>query len=93
MRLLGYVDAMNTQVSFQWKNPDYLLKNPDFLLNNPHFLLKTVNFMIKHTVVPVSYRVLLSPACGYRWCCELQYKCQLSVELSIENAEIMWNCP
>ena len=30
------------QVSFQWKNPDFLLKNPGFLL-------KTVDFMIKQT--------------------------------------------
>ena len=29
------------QVSFQWKNPDFLLKNPDFLLKNPDFLMKT----------------------------------------------------
>ena len=28
------------QVSFQWKNPDFLFKNPDFLLRNPDFLLK-----------------------------------------------------
>ena len=28
------------QVSFQWKNPDFLFKNPDFLLKNPDFLLK-----------------------------------------------------
>ena len=25
--------------------------------------------------------------------CELQHKCQLFVGFSIENAEIMWNCP
>ena len=34
-------------VSFQRKNPDFLLKNPDFLLKNPQFLLKTVDFIIK----------------------------------------------
>ena len=34
------------QVSFQWKNPDFLLKNPDFLLRNPDFLLKNVDFII-----------------------------------------------
>ena len=27
------------QVSFQWKNPDFLLKNPDFLLKNVDFTL------------------------------------------------------
>ena len=26
-----------SQVSFQWKNPDFLLKNPDFLLKNVDF--------------------------------------------------------
>ena len=34
-------------VSFQWKNPDFLLKNADFLLWNPDFLLKNVDFIIK----------------------------------------------
>ena len=28
------------QVSFQWKNPDFLFNNPDFLFKNPDFLLK-----------------------------------------------------
>ena len=28
------------QVSFQWKNPDFLLKNPNFLIRNPDFLFK-----------------------------------------------------
>ena len=28
------------EVSFQWKNPDFLLKNPDFLLKNDAFVLK-----------------------------------------------------
>ena len=27
-------------VSFQWKNPDFLLKHPDFLFRDPDFLLK-----------------------------------------------------
>ena len=27
-------------VSFQWKNPDFLLKNPDFLLTNVDFITK-----------------------------------------------------
>ena len=32
---------MARYVSFQWKNPDFLLKNPDFLLRNVDFLIKT----------------------------------------------------
>ena len=28
------------QVSFQWKNPDFLFRNPDLLIRNPKFLLK-----------------------------------------------------
>ena len=28
-------------VSFQWKNPDFLLKNPDFLLQNVDFIINT----------------------------------------------------
>ena len=27
------------QVSFQWKNPDFLLMNPDFLLKNVDFMI------------------------------------------------------
>ena len=27
------------QVSFQWKNPDFLLRNPDFLLKNVVFVI------------------------------------------------------
>ena len=29
------------EVSFRWKNPDFLIKNPDFLLKNPDFLGET----------------------------------------------------
>ena len=35
------------EVSFQWKNPDFLLKNPEFLLRNPDSLLKNVDFITK----------------------------------------------
>ena len=35
------------RVSFQWKNPDFLLKNPDFLFRNPNFLLKNDEFITK----------------------------------------------
>ena len=28
------------QVSFQWKNSDFLVRNPDFMLRNPDFLLR-----------------------------------------------------
>ena len=34
------------EVSFQWKNPDFLSRNPDFLSRNPDFLLKNVDLMI-----------------------------------------------
>ena len=33
-------EQVATTVSFQWKNPDFLLKNPNFLFRNPDFLLK-----------------------------------------------------
>ena len=32
------------QVSFQWKNPDFLLRNSDFPIRNSDFLLKHVDF-------------------------------------------------
>ena len=34
------------EVSFQWKNSDFLLKNPDFMFRNPDFPLKHVDFVI-----------------------------------------------
>ena len=37
---------VSTEVSFQWKNPDFLLKNPDFLMRNVDFVLKYVDFII-----------------------------------------------
>ena len=30
-----------TGVSFQWKNPDFLVKNPDFLLKMAYLITKT----------------------------------------------------
>ena len=44
----------STEVSFQWKNPDFLSRNPDFLLRNPDFLLKNVDFISKsgHEIQP-----------------------------------------
>ena len=35
------------RVSFQWKNPDFLLKNPDFLMKNLDFLLNGVDIITK----------------------------------------------
>ena len=35
------------QVSFQWKNPDFLFRNPDLLIRNSDFLLKDIDFIIK----------------------------------------------
>ena len=32
------IPMASCEVSFQWKNPDFLLKNPDFLIRNPKFL-------------------------------------------------------
>ena len=31
---------VDDQVSFQRKNPDFLLRNPDFLLKNVDFIIK-----------------------------------------------------
>ena len=45
-KMMNYAGAP-LQVSFQWKNPDFLLKNPDFLMWNPDFLLENVDFIIK----------------------------------------------
>ena len=33
-------DVFHEQVSFQWKNPDFLLRNPDFRLKNVDFIIK-----------------------------------------------------
>ena len=40
--------TLTHQVSFQWKNPDFLLKHVDFLWKNPDFLLKHVDFLLKN---------------------------------------------
>ena len=47
----GHADArvVDEQVSFQWKNPDFLFKDPDFQLKNPDFQLKNVDFLINHS--------------------------------------------
>ena len=34
--------AAQAQVSFQWKNPDFLFRNPDFLFTNPDFSIENV---------------------------------------------------
>ena len=44
---VGDAEIVQIQVSFQWKNPDFLVRNPDFLLRNLDFLLKNVDFLIK----------------------------------------------
>ena len=33
-------DSNVTEVSFQWKNPDFPFKNPDFPFKNPDFLIE-----------------------------------------------------
>ena len=38
--------VQDVQVSFQWKNPDFVLKSQDFLFRNPDFLLKIIDFII-----------------------------------------------
>ena len=40
-------EGYKSEVSFQWKNPDFIFKNPDFLFRNPGFLLKNVDFIAK----------------------------------------------
>ena len=39
------------EVSFQWKNPDFLLKNPDFLLKSVDFIMKQSPDVEKRTDV------------------------------------------
>ena len=33
--------SSSDEVSFQWKNPNFLLKNPDFLLKNVDFIINS----------------------------------------------------
>ena len=37
---VNHIVVESAQVSFQWKNPDFLLKNPDLLLKNIDFIIK-----------------------------------------------------
>ena len=39
----GFVQPKMCEVSFQWKNPGFLLKNPDLLIRNLDFLLNNVD--------------------------------------------------
>ena len=40
-KMKAYMEDMGKkEVSFQWKNPDFLLQNPDFLLKNVDFVIK-----------------------------------------------------
>ena len=47
---------LEDEVSFQWKNPDFLLKNSDFLSRNPDFLLKNVDFRLKNVDSIIQHR-------------------------------------
>ena len=44
-------DQTSVQVSFQWKNPDFLLQNPDLMFRDPDFRLKNVECIIKHSAL------------------------------------------
>ena len=63
------------QVSFQWKNPDFLFSRILISLKNVDFIYDKTDGFLRPEY------------------CELQYKCQLVLDFSIENAEIMENCP
>ena len=39
---------LDPQVSFQWKNPDFLFRNPDFLFGNPDFLFRNPDFLFRN---------------------------------------------
>ena len=50
-----HVDGMRqnldaVEVSFQWKNPDFLLRNPDFRLKKVDFTIKQALFEQSHAV-------------------------------------------
>ena len=47
----AYAATAASQVSFQWKNPDFLLKHPDFLLKHPDFLLKNPDFLLRNDFI------------------------------------------
>ena len=83
------MESPAVEVIFQWKNPDFLFRNPDFLFKNLDFLIKNLHFTIC---------IQFSSAFEVVYCygllyCELKYKSQVVFEFSVENAEIMENCP
>ena len=63
----------------------------EFVLKTSNFVSKTRNCVLK-TRNLVHATDVITPA-HPPTCCELQHKCQLFSEVSIENAEILWNCP
>ena len=52
------------QVSFQWKNPDFLVKNPDFLLKNVDFVMKQNNYSASDNISDHSFVAFASDKSG-----------------------------
>ena len=47
IRVIAVVGG-SLQVSFKWKNPDFLFRNPDYLIRNRDFLSKNAYFIMKN---------------------------------------------
>ena len=60
---LGHHNIGHNQVSFQWKNLDFLSKNPDFLLKNDEFII-TVEKQSKIGFVFLEFRAACRSAAG-----------------------------
>ena len=58
-------DGGDWEVSFQWKNPDFLLKHPDFPLKNVDFIIKQADFVdalcVSSVCIPVLSNGALTP--------------------------------
>ena len=73
-------EGYKSEVSFQWKNPDFIFKNPDFLFRNPDFRLKNVEFIIK-PAPGGQFRAICSLSPSF---CHFSYHfCHFSITFSI----------
>ena len=78
------------------KNHEFCIKNEELCIKNEKLCIKTEKLCTENDVIYSmgTYGFPLGKATA-DWVkyCELQYKCHFLSESSVENAEIMENCP
>ena len=70
------VGCVANQVSFQWKNPDFLSRNPDFLLKHVDFIIKHSTSQSGSAIRPRGTSVLTATP---------RLRCHLSVQIMTQH--------